>query len=446
MNTAGIEERFTNHGYDEAIGKYFAQARFYDPATGRMMARDPLEVGLNPYLYCEDDPVNYTDPTGEVFQALMIAAGTVLGTGYGILRSIERQKQEGGRINPWEVVQDALISGVSGFVKYGLATINPLMGLSILKDFGIGMGTNLISNILSDRKLNVIDAMKKTMDSVMGIGEGSFLPSGLFIDRPGNSPSHPLVSPAHGSPSGDTPGLPDTGRAPTSRDPKAKCSTGISGYGYNDGASGPIKTTPRKETIQVSPLAVILTTVAITGLASAAGIWAYKAIQKMTPAARNIGQYVTSKVAEKAINEISPKLPPAGKKSTEGKSSTLKPSKSEEPLKFGDNDLVYGPSSAGKLEIFQNNHGGRTLNSFDKPTDMDWPEFSFAMMEKARKEGNKIHFDLTNLKQIDKLIYGKGKFAKKVTAKELRYIDANWSRFKNTVKFYVKGVEVEKPW
>ena len=44
----------------------FAQARFYDSTQGRMLGKDPIKRGLNPYPYCDNDPVDYTDPTGEI--------------------------------------------------------------------------------------------------------------------------------------------------------------------------------------------------------------------------------------------------------------------------------------------------------------------------------------------------------------------------------------------
>ena len=31
-----------------------------------MMGKDPVKRGLNAYPYCDNDPVNYVDPTGEI--------------------------------------------------------------------------------------------------------------------------------------------------------------------------------------------------------------------------------------------------------------------------------------------------------------------------------------------------------------------------------------------
>jgi RHS repeat-associated protein len=42
---------------------YF-NSRFYDPTTGRFLTEDPSRKGVNWYAYCENDPINRTDPTG----------------------------------------------------------------------------------------------------------------------------------------------------------------------------------------------------------------------------------------------------------------------------------------------------------------------------------------------------------------------------------------------
>ena len=56
--------------YDQDLGLYYLRARYYNPATGRFMSRDP-ENGkakdpktLHKYLYASGDPVNRIDPSG----------------------------------------------------------------------------------------------------------------------------------------------------------------------------------------------------------------------------------------------------------------------------------------------------------------------------------------------------------------------------------------------
>jgi hypothetical protein len=38
--------------------------RYYDSSTGRFLTRDPIKDGRNWYTYCDNDPVNGTDPSG----------------------------------------------------------------------------------------------------------------------------------------------------------------------------------------------------------------------------------------------------------------------------------------------------------------------------------------------------------------------------------------------
>ncbi len=45
-------------------GSVYLRGRYYDPATERVIAEDPMKDGGNWYAYCGDDPVNYIDPSG----------------------------------------------------------------------------------------------------------------------------------------------------------------------------------------------------------------------------------------------------------------------------------------------------------------------------------------------------------------------------------------------
>jgi RHS repeat-associated protein len=57
------------YGYEwiEFTGLFHVGAREYDPRTARWLQRDPIGVGgghPNVYLYCGNDPLNHTDPSG----------------------------------------------------------------------------------------------------------------------------------------------------------------------------------------------------------------------------------------------------------------------------------------------------------------------------------------------------------------------------------------------
>jgi len=50
----------------DVSGLVYFGCRYYDPSIGRFISRDPLGMidGLNEYLYCRNDPVNWVDPFG----------------------------------------------------------------------------------------------------------------------------------------------------------------------------------------------------------------------------------------------------------------------------------------------------------------------------------------------------------------------------------------------
>jgi RHS repeat-associated protein len=65
VNVFGYNARW---GYktDSETGLVYCQNRYYDPANGRWLTRDPISYsgGINLYGYCAGGPVRWTDPTG----------------------------------------------------------------------------------------------------------------------------------------------------------------------------------------------------------------------------------------------------------------------------------------------------------------------------------------------------------------------------------------------
>ncbi|MBK9219683.1 MAG: RHS repeat-associated core domain-containing protein [Uliginosibacterium sp.] len=67
---SGNKFGYTGHQMDEESGLIYAQARYYDPETGRFLTQDPAEgdpeapLSYNSYLYAYGNPTVYTDPDG----------------------------------------------------------------------------------------------------------------------------------------------------------------------------------------------------------------------------------------------------------------------------------------------------------------------------------------------------------------------------------------------
>ena len=96
--TGEILDKYEYSDYGEVIGEYYGdnpfkycaeyqdysvrepkiylRNRYYQPSTGRFLTSDPAQDGMNWYMYCGGDPVNYVDPLGlapSVMEAALMA-------------------------------------------------------------------------------------------------------------------------------------------------------------------------------------------------------------------------------------------------------------------------------------------------------------------------------------------------------------------------------------
>jgi RHS repeat-associated protein len=76
--TASSDYRFSGQQQEVSSGLTYLRARFYDPAIGRFLSKDPfpgvagLPLSQNAYTYAQSVPTQYTDPSGLCFWDLCI--------------------------------------------------------------------------------------------------------------------------------------------------------------------------------------------------------------------------------------------------------------------------------------------------------------------------------------------------------------------------------------
>ena len=84
-----ISNRYTGQIADDETGLYYYGARYYDPQLGRFIQPDTIVQSpddpqtLNRYSYCGNNPLNFTDPTGNFFDIATMAFITIAGAAVG---------------------------------------------------------------------------------------------------------------------------------------------------------------------------------------------------------------------------------------------------------------------------------------------------------------------------------------------------------------------------
>ena len=118
----GSRFRYTGQIALPEVSLYHYKARAYDPVLGRFLQTDPVgyDDGLNWYVYTNNDPLNASDPSGEVG-----VFGFVAGVAGDVLFQTIIEGKSLGEVD----VGSALVSGVAGAT--GLGAIK--QGANVLK-------------------------------------------------------------------------------------------------------------------------------------------------------------------------------------------------------------------------------------------------------------------------------------------------------------------------
>ena len=149
--------RLAGHYYDNETGLHYVLARYYSPHLGRFLSRDPLFIqggSQNFYLYCDGDPLNRIDPTGEfIFTAILIGAviGAAIGAGieaYRQKKAIERGEQQG--YDGWGIAKAGAIGGAIGAVGGGVgAAVEGAFAVGTAATIVGGTGIGAVSGVAS---------------------------------------------------------------------------------------------------------------------------------------------------------------------------------------------------------------------------------------------------------------------------------------------------------
>ncbi len=107
---------------------YYFRARWYDPITGRWLSKDPIGIsgGLNQYVFCGNNPVNFRDPDGHWGIPALTTAQIVLRKRHWNRNSLNQQYENeadarlnwGNPLPKWQSTTHQIGAGNEHNVKY----------------------------------------------------------------------------------------------------------------------------------------------------------------------------------------------------------------------------------------------------------------------------------------------------------------------------------------
>ena len=148
--------RYRSYYYDFETNLYYLNSRYYDPQTGRFINADDVSVldntneminGLNLFIYCNDNPINYIDNTGNSLIALflILMATTITGATIKGVNSYNEGKRG------WDLFKDIVLGASLGLatggalIAIGSVAIGAMFslgatifGVPVMQSFAIG--------------------------------------------------------------------------------------------------------------------------------------------------------------------------------------------------------------------------------------------------------------------------------------------------------------------
>jgi RHS repeat-associated protein len=126
---------YTGHVMDQLTGLTYMQQRYYDPALGRFLSVDPMDVNtatainFNRFNYAANNPYRFTDPDGRCAIACTVLAGAAIGGIFSGGLEVYRQYKAGKGYNIRAIGVEAgrgavvgAVAGSMGLLGAGMAT------------------------------------------------------------------------------------------------------------------------------------------------------------------------------------------------------------------------------------------------------------------------------------------------------------------------------------
>ena len=170
--------RYRGYYYDSETKWYYLQSRYYNPEVGRFLNSDSISdsgagvLGFNTFIYCANNPVNATDPSGHfVISAFLAKIGisALVGGVIGAIGEIGCQVMEKGKVyDGVAVAKSAIIGGVCGAISGGIGEAIAKTAASATAKF--------VAGAIADGCVNVIESSLNAIcnNETMSVGNYAY--------------------------------------------------------------------------------------------------------------------------------------------------------------------------------------------------------------------------------------------------------------------------------
>ena len=154
--------RYRGYYYDTDLGMYYLQSRYYDSNTCRFISPDDISylgangdlTSYNLYAYCGNNPVNYVDPSGHSFWAVVLI-GALVGVVSGFIATAcvdyyDDGEAFNGSVDGNTYIANTIIAGALGAGAGGLASVvAPLLTGSAMGSFAYAFAGGGAASVVS---------------------------------------------------------------------------------------------------------------------------------------------------------------------------------------------------------------------------------------------------------------------------------------------------------
>lgn len=180
-HSALIDRGYTGHEHFFEVALIHMNGRMYDPQLARFLSpdnyvQDPFNTqNYNRYGYVLNNPLRYTDPSGELAWFIPVIIGAVIGATTQAIRP---------GANFGKILGGAIIGAVAGYVSYGVSSVvgGGAFFASSISSTALGFGSGFISGFAGGFAGGFVGAAGNSWlnGANFGQGLGSGLKSGVI--------------------------------------------------------------------------------------------------------------------------------------------------------------------------------------------------------------------------------------------------------------------------